>query len=81
MSIRVLVVEDDAVAAEAHAAYIERTRGSTLSGVALSFQDAVQLLGEHEIDLVLLDLHCPTAAVSTCCVSCGPRPTRATSSP
>ena len=59
MSIRVLVVEDDAVAAEAHAAYIERTRGFTLSGVALSFQDAVQLLGEHEIDLVLLDLHLP----------------------
>ena len=59
MSIRVLVVEDDAVAAEAHAAYIERTRGFILSGVALSFQDAVQLLGEHEIDLVLLDLHLP----------------------
>jgi response regulator of citrate/malate metabolism len=59
MSIRVLVVEDDAVAAEAHAAYIERTRGFTLSGVAQSFQDAVRLLGEHEIDLVLLDLHLP----------------------
>lgn len=59
MSIRVLVVEDDAVAAEAHAAYIERTRGFTLAGVALSFQDAVQLLSEHEIDLVLLDLHLP----------------------
>jgi response regulator of citrate/malate metabolism len=59
MSIRVLVVEDDAVAAEAHAAYIERTRGFTLAGVAQSFQDAVRLLGEHEIDLVLLDLHLP----------------------
>jgi response regulator of citrate/malate metabolism len=59
MSIRVLVVEDDSVAAEAHAAYIERTRGFTLAGVAQSFQDAVRLLGEHEIDLVLLDLHLP----------------------
>jgi response regulator of citrate/malate metabolism len=59
MSIRVLVVEDDAVAAEAHAAYIERTRGFTLAGVAQSFQDAVRLLGEHGIDLVLLDLHLP----------------------
>ena len=59
MSIRVLVVEDDAVAAEAHAAYIERTRGFTLAGVAQSFQEAVRLLGEHEIDLVLLDLHLP----------------------
>ncbi len=59
MSIRVLVVEDDAVAVEAHAAYIERTRGFTLAGVAQSFQDAVRLLGEHGIDLVLLDLHLP----------------------
>jgi response regulator of citrate/malate metabolism len=59
MSIRVLVVEDDAVAAEAHAAYIERTRGFTLAGVARSFQEAVRLLGEHQIDLVLLDLHLP----------------------
>ena len=59
MSIRVLVVEDNAVAAEAHATYIERTRGFTLAGVAQSFQDAVRLLGEHQIDLVLLDLHLP----------------------
>lgn len=59
MSIRVLVVEDDAVAAEAHAAYVERTRGFTLAGVAHSFQEAVRLLGEREIDLVLLDLHLP----------------------
>ena len=59
MSIRVLVVEDDAVAAEAHAAYIDRTRGFTLAGIAMSFQAAVQLLGEHEIDLVLLDMNLP----------------------
>jgi response regulator of citrate/malate metabolism len=64
MSIRVLVVEDEEVAAAAHATYVERVSGFTLAGVARSGRDAIRLLREAEqagrpVDLVLLDMHLP----------------------
>ena len=59
-SVRVLVVEDEATAAEAHAAYVERVPGFTLAGVARSAGDAARLLeADRDIDLVLLDMHLP----------------------
>lgn len=64
MSVRVLVVEDEALAAEAHASYVERVPGFALAGVARSAREAVRALETAEaagepVDLVLLDMHLP----------------------
>ncbi len=59
MSIRVLVVEDEQLASEAHAAYVGRVPGFDLAGVARSAGEAARFLAAHEVDLVLLDLHLP----------------------
>ncbi|GAB4001876.1 response regulator [Nocardioides ultimimeridianus] len=57
--IRVLVVEDEVIAAEAHAAYVQRLERFELVGVAHSAADAVRLLRREPVDLLLLDLHLP----------------------
>jgi response regulator of citrate/malate metabolism len=60
MTIRVLVVEDEEVAAAAHAAYVGRVPGFAVAGVARSGADAVRLLRQDpEVDLLLLDMHLP----------------------
>ncbi|UUZ58799.1 response regulator [Nocardioides sp. B-3] len=60
MSVRVLVVEDEAIAAEAHSAYVGRIDGFEVAGVARSAGDAMrQLTADPTIDLVLLDMHLP----------------------
>jgi response regulator of citrate/malate metabolism len=60
VTVRVLVVEDEATAAEAHAAYVGRVPGFELAGVARSAHEAARLLGaDRAIDLVLLDMHLP----------------------
>ena len=60
MSVRVLVVEDEEVAAEAHATYVGRVPGFELAGVARSAGEAVRLLDQDDaVDLVLLDMHLP----------------------
>jgi response regulator of citrate/malate metabolism len=62
--IRVLVVEDEAIAAAAHAAYIGRLDGFVLAGSAADGQSALRLMTEFEaagtpIELVLLDMNLP----------------------
>jgi response regulator of citrate/malate metabolism len=57
--IRTLVVEDDPVAAAAHASYIERVEGFTVAGSAGSGADALRVLAATPVDLVLLDVHLP----------------------
>jgi response regulator of citrate/malate metabolism len=57
--IRVLVVEDDAVAADAHALYVARIPGFSLSGTVRSCADARRHLDQHPVDLLLLDLFLP----------------------
>jgi response regulator of citrate/malate metabolism len=58
--IRVLVVEDEEIAASAHAAYVERTSGFTLAGVAHSGHEALRLLRrDPSVDLLLLDMNLP----------------------
>ena len=57
--IRTLVVDDERLVAEAHAAYVERIDGFSLAGVALSLQEAARLLRAGDVDLVLLDMNLP----------------------
>ena len=60
MTVRVLVVEDEAVAAEAHAAYTNRVPGFEVAGTSRSAAEAVRFLHDDPaIDLVLLDMHLP----------------------
>ncbi|UNO39857.1 response regulator [Streptomyces sp. MST-110588] len=57
--IRVLVIEDDPVAAAAHALYVGRVPGFALSGTARSGAAARRHLDRHPVDLLLLDLFLP----------------------
>jgi response regulator of citrate/malate metabolism len=62
--IRVLVVEDEPVAAAAHAAYVGRLDGFSVAGTAPDGQSALRLLTEfaaagNPVELVLLDMNLP----------------------
>ncbi|MFH8613714.1 response regulator [Streptomyces sp. NPDC017979] len=57
--ISVLVVEDDPVAADAHALYVGRVSGFRVAGVAHSRSEAVRVLERTRVDLLLLDLYLP----------------------
>ncbi|SDP65589.1 Response regulator of citrate/malate metabolism [Klenkia soli] len=57
--LRVLVVEDEPVAAEAHRAHVDRAPGFTTVAVAGTGRAAWEALGRHEVDLVLLDMNLP----------------------
>ncbi|MFE0459560.1 response regulator [Kitasatospora sp. NPDC058965] len=62
--IRVLVVEDDPVAADAHTLYVDRAPGFRTVGTAHTAGQALRLLDRaraagEPVDLVLLDLHLP----------------------
>ncbi len=60
MSVRVLVVEDEQHAAEAHVAYVERIAGFEVAGCVRSAGDAARFLdADRDVDLILLDLHLP----------------------
>ncbi len=60
MTVRVLVVEDEELAAEAHAEYTRRVEGFEVVGVARSAGDAVRhLAADGNVDLILLDMHLP----------------------
>jgi response regulator of citrate/malate metabolism len=57
--IRVLVVEDDPVAARAHRSYVERVPGFVVAGTAGTGGEALRLVSGTGVDLVLLDLNLP----------------------
>ncbi|RKN08417.1 response regulator [Streptomyces radicis] len=58
-AIRVLVVEDDPLAADAHRQYVERVPGFTVRGTAHSATAARRALQRVQVDLLLLDLYLP----------------------
>ncbi|MEU6388484.1 response regulator [Streptomyces sp. NPDC046939] len=57
--ISVLVVEDDPVAADAHALYVNRVPGFVTVGKVHSAAEARRALERAPVDLILLDLHLP----------------------
>jgi response regulator of citrate/malate metabolism len=57
--IRVLVVEDDPLIAEAHRAYVGKVEGFAVVAVAHTAREAMAALRTHPVDLVLLDLNLP----------------------
>jgi response regulator of citrate/malate metabolism len=57
--IRVLVVDDDFMVAKVHAAFVARTPGFEVVGVAHSGTTALVSVAELRPDLVLLDIHLP----------------------
>ena len=60
MTVRVLVVEDEEIAAQAHASYVQRVAGFELAGVTRSAGEALRHLDrDRSVDLVLLDMHLP----------------------
>lgn len=59
MTIRVLIIEDEAIAAEAHATYVGRLPAFEVAAVARSVQEAIRAIETVPIDLILLDLHLP----------------------
>ena len=56
---RVLVVEDEPVALEAHAAYVERVPGFCVAATAATSHEALRALQATEVDVVLLDMNLP----------------------
>jgi response regulator of citrate/malate metabolism len=58
-AIRVLVVEDDRLIAEAHAAYTGKVAGFAVAAVAHTAQQAMATLRSTTVDLILLDLNLP----------------------
>ena len=57
--IRVRVVEDEPIAADAHKVYVQRVPGFTVAGSAGTGAGAFRLLRETGVDLVLLDMNLP----------------------
>ncbi|MFW5474414.1 response regulator [Knoellia sp. CPCC 206450] len=57
--LRVLVVEDEPVAAEAHATYVGRVPGFVVVAVASTGQEALRALQGTDVDVVLLDMNLP----------------------
>ncbi|TAJ49370.1 MAG: response regulator [Herbiconiux sp.] len=69
-ALRVLVVDDEPITADAHAAYLGRLDGFEVAGIAHSGHEAIRALRDSEgapIDLILLDVNLPdTTGIELC---------------
>jgi response regulator of citrate/malate metabolism len=57
--VRVLIVDDEPLIADAHRAYVERVDGFEVAAIAHTAGAALAALRAAPVDLVLLDLHLP----------------------
>ena len=57
--IEVLIVDDDFMVARIHSDFVERTPGFTVTGVAKTGAEALELAARLQPDLVLLDVYLP----------------------
>jgi response regulator of citrate/malate metabolism len=57
--IEVLIVDDDFMVARIHTGFVERTPGFTVTGVAKTGAEALELAARLQPDLVLLDVYLP----------------------
>jgi response regulator of citrate/malate metabolism len=57
--IEVLIVDDDFMVARIHSGFVERTPGFTVTGVAKTGAEALELASRLQPDLVLLDVYLP----------------------
>jgi CitB family two-component system response regulator MalR len=57
--IKVMIVEDDPMVAELNRRYIERVKGFLFCGIVKSGDEALEVLKQRKIDLVLLDIFIP----------------------
>ncbi|HBZ09413.1 MAG TPA: two-component system response regulator DcuR [Bacillus bacterium] len=57
--INVLIVEDDPMVAEINKKYLEAVSGFTCSGIASNVKEALKMLENNNIDLLLLDIYMP----------------------
>lgn len=57
--LRVLVVEDEPIAAEAHTAYVCRVPGFEVVATVGTSRDALKCLQHKDVDVVLLDMNLP----------------------
>ncbi|WP_026911390.1 response regulator [Patulibacter minatonensis] len=78
MTVRVLVVDDDAHVADVHRGFVDRTPGFAAVGVAHRGAEALEAVARGGIDLVLLDLYLPDLHGLEVCrriqAAAGPRP-------
>lgn len=57
--IRVLIVEDDPMVAEFNRRYLAQIEGFVLAGIARSADEALTMLEQQDLDLILLDIFMP----------------------
>jgi response regulator of citrate/malate metabolism len=57
--IEVLIVDDDFMVARIHTGFVERTPGFTVTGVAKTGAEALEMAARLQPDLVLLDVYLP----------------------
>lgn len=58
-TISVLVVDDEALIAEAHASFLARVPGFRLAGISHGGRDALRVARDQPVDLILLDFSLP----------------------
>lgn len=57
--IRIIVVEDDPMVAQLHAAYLSRMRGFQVTGIFSNGREALEFLKETPVELAVVDVNMP----------------------